>query len=203
MIERSLEIRKKVLEDPDHLHVMQAQMSLATLRDAQGRLDEAVQLHREVLEKRLSVLEDSNLGVARSRSALASSLHHRGKPEDLLEAEGLFRTALESFLQSRDAGPEHASTWVVQRNLAELWISTGRPQEAEMLLRELTARAQQWGPADRWRAADVRSLLGASLMAQGRWGEAEPLIEGAWQVIKEHRGAESRFARLAHERLSQ
>ena len=55
--------------------------------------------------------------------------------------------------------------------------------------------------SDDWRTGEARSLLGACLVAQGRHGEAEPLLVDGHALLERHRGGRYRRTRLALERV--
>jgi hypothetical protein len=55
---------------------------------------------------------------------------------------------------------------------------TARPAQAERLLRESLAISEKKSPDD-WRTFETRGLLGASLLGQKKYAEAEPnLLQG-------------------------
>jgi hypothetical protein len=77
-------------------------------------------------------------------------------------------------------------------NLARVRIARGQGAAMEASLRPvLTARARLYPPGD-WRIAQAQSLLGAALMAQGRYADAEPLMLAAADGLRPIAGVEGR-----------
>jgi hypothetical protein len=70
-------------------------------------------------------------------------------------------------------GPDHPDTLTSRHNLAE----------AEPLLREALAIRAKAAPDD-WARSEAMSLLGGSLIGQGRYAEAEPLVVEAYEGMK-------------------
>jgi Tetratricopeptide repeat len=56
-------------------------------------------------------------------------------------------------------------------------------------------------PADNWRIAWAESLLGGSLVAQGRFEEAEPLLVRALPLLRAQRSDRDPRTRRARDRL--
>jgi hypothetical protein len=72
----------------------------------------------------------------------------------------------------------------MQLNLARVQIARGRGAATEAVLRQvLSVRERMLNPGD-WRIAQVKGLLGAALVAQGRYAEAEPLMIAADDGLK-------------------
>ena len=57
--------------------------------------------------------------------------------------------------------------------------------EAEPLARECLAISEKGAPDD-WQAFHARSLLGACLLGQTHYAEAEPLLEAGYQGMRQH-----------------
>jgi hypothetical protein len=69
-------------------------------------------------------------------------------------------------------------------NLARSYL-TSQPAAAEHLLREFLGIRAQKTPED-WFTFSNRSLLGASLCAQKKYAEAEPLLLQGYEGLKAH-----------------
>jgi hypothetical protein len=67
-------------------------------------------------------------------------------------------------------------------NLARAYLA-GKPFEAEPLLRACLAIQTKKAP-DEWRTFETRSLLGASLLGQKKYAEAEPLLLQGYEGMK-------------------
>jgi serine/threonine protein kinase len=82
----------------------------------------------------------------------------------------------------------------------DLLTQLGQVADAGAALREaLELRAKLYEAAD-WRVANIESLLGAALAAQGKHAEAEPLVIGGAEKLLKAPGATSRHRRRAIER---
>jgi hypothetical protein len=91
-------------------------------------------------------------------------------------------------------------------NLARVQIARNEPAKAEPVLRHLLELRQRFYPEGDWRVGQVQSLLGAALMAQGHYAEAELLMLEAAKVLKpiagqQGREASANLARLASLRV--
>jgi hypothetical protein len=62
-------------------------------------------------------------------------------------------------------------------------LRQSRWSEAELLLREALAIRARATPDD-WARSDAMSLLGGSLLGQGRYAEAEPLVISGYEGMK-------------------
>jgi hypothetical protein len=82
-------------------------------------------------------------------------------------------------------------------NLARVQIARGKGAATEPVLRHVLSRRRQLLKEGDWRIAQAKSLLGASLMAQARYAEAEPLMVAAAADLKPLPGLQNR-ERLAN-----
>jgi hypothetical protein len=104
------------------------------------------------------------------------------------EESGRINDALplyEETLTQRQAtlGPGHPDTLLSMENLARVCLDVN-PARAEQLLRRTLTIREKGQPPD-WRAWNTRSLLGASLLAQKKYTESEPLLTSAYEGIKD------------------
>ncbi len=75
-------------------------------------------------------------------------------------------------------------------------------EEAESVVREaLRIRLHRY-PPEAWQVAEVRGVLGGVLRAQGHGEQALPMLEEAFEVIREYWGEHHPLARRARARLS-
>jgi Flp pilus assembly protein TadD len=97
------------------------------------------------------------------------------------KAEPLYRTALE---RARTRfGPADPRTAGAMASLGWGLIQQRRCHEAETVLRECLAIRAKTEPDD-WSTLHARSLLGGSLLGQGKFAEAEPLILAGYEGLK-------------------
>ena len=91
--------------------------------------------------------------------------------------------------------PEQPARWLNWRSRLleqDQWL------EAEPVLRECLAIREKAQPND-WATFNTQSMLGASLIGQGRYAEAEPLVLSGYQAMK---AREARIPFPARTRLS-
>ncbi len=198
LLRQALQIYRKHLgaESPRVATVL---VNLAVLLDAREDSRAAIGLVRQALAIRRQHVPESHPNIARTLAVLAFSLLASGRPAELAEAETLYREAVNVYLAER--GPDHPDTLVLQRNLAATLISRGKLEEAEVMARDVAERSFRILPLDHWRIADARSVLGHSLLAQGRYAEAERLVVGSYPLICSVKGEDSRYEREAREHI--
>jgi hypothetical protein len=118
---------------------------------------------------------------------LAGAVELRGR---LAEAEAMFDRAL-SIGRAR-LGAEHPQVVQYSLNLARVEIARGRGSAAEPALRHvLEIRGRLLDPSD-WRIGQAKSLLGASLLTQRRYADAEPLMLDANRILAAVPGPQGR-----------
>ena len=127
---------------------------------------------------------------------LASVLWDQGKETEALEVLS------ERLELAREDWPQ--GSWRVGAaavSIGEYFVRIGDPAGAEPFLREtLESYEGSLGPNHNW-SFNARSLLGACLAQQGRYGEAEPLMTTGFQGLLEGAGAQNAFTRSARQRL--
>lgn len=133
---------------------------LGSLRQAEGRHDEAIPLLRQALQGVEKIYEKDHAEVAQARVALAGSLIAKRDPALHEEAGGLIETAIESLTRSGDAGSEPmlGSAYLERSRLR---LQTGNQQAARKDIGEAIARLQSPASTPRLRQArEVAQELG-------------------------------------------
>jgi len=148
------------------------------LRD-ERKLDEAQAIHREALDMWKKLLGEEHPYVAVSLGNLADVFRLQG---NLTEAERVGREAL--AIRKKALGAEHPNVAVSLADLAETVGDQGRFADAEAMYRDALAIQEKSLP-DNWETFDTRSKLGASLLNQKRYAEAEPLVLSGYRGMKE------------------
>jgi tetratricopeptide (TPR) repeat protein len=163
-------------------------MSRINLADAYysaGRLSRAIALHEATLERAEAKLGPVHPYTLADRNSLAAAYESLGRWD---EAEGLYRATLAGRRQVvPPGGPLLAADLVA---LGHHLVERSRCSDAEPILREALAIREQATPDD-WGRYDAMSLLGGSLLGQGRSAEAEPLLVAGYE------GMRAREARIA------
>jgi tetratricopeptide (TPR) repeat protein len=109
-------------EDPDSLAV---QSSLAGVLYAQGEYKDALELHKDCLEKRSRVLGVDHADTLMSLNNVASVHYAQGEYKDALE---LYKNCLEK--RSRVLGADHADTLMSLNNVASVHYAQGEYKDA-------------------------------------------------------------------------
>ena len=194
MHRRALDMHRRIYGESHDLTAGSISNLAAALRDLR-QLDEAIQLYGRVLEIDREVLGDAHPFVAQDRVNLASILVERGGPGDLAAAREHLEVAEE--LQQANLPPDdgaHALR-LVESALASL--AAGRTEEAEEDARAAVALNDVLFPEGSVRSAYSRSVLGATLAAQGRSDEAGELLRPAHERLVRDLGPDGRLARAA------
>ncbi len=98
-------------------------------------------------------------------------------------------------------GDKHPNSAYSMLGLGEVLLSMKRPGEAEAIIREAVAIRQESLPADHPLTAEAGSLLGASLVAQSRFAEAEPVLIASYETLSERYGNSHRATTATAQRL--
>ncbi|ARA94176.1 hypothetical protein AWN76_014115 [Rhodothermaceae bacterium RA] len=192
----ALALYRKVFGDTHRL-VAQALTNLGWMLRNRGALDEARPLFKEVVQIRTALYGGQHPQVAQGRIYLGSLLHRLGRWP---AAEAEFQQALSVLADSMYA--RHPLRAMALSSFGELRTDQGRPEAMEMLQEALEIREAVLPPGH-WQTAETRSALGACLMQQGRYEEAEPLLRQAVQILSERRGARHPVTQRALARLAQ
>ena len=172
LFSQTLEIRRRVL-GPEHPDTLSSMNNLAKDYTYEGKYAQAEGLFSQTLQiyPRVKGLKAS--GTADTLSYVASMYQLEGK-------YGLAETnaaqALAGLRHTR--GPYNPLTMAAAEDLALAYLSQGKFSQSENLARE-TEAAEQTKEPDNWQLFWAKSLLGASLVGQKKYVEAEPvLLEG-------------------------
>ncbi len=134
---RALELRRGPVSG-DVEKLLDAMLSLAYVRNDQGRHDEAETLLREALSVSQRALGEDHAQTLACTNNLASTLNARGQAG---QAEVLYRACLARA--TRVLGPAHVDTLTFASNLVGLLLDRGRLDEAEPLLRDTFERSRR------------------------------------------------------------
>jgi serine/threonine protein kinase/tetratricopeptide (TPR) repeat protein/type II secretory pathway pseudopilin PulG len=149
--------------------------SLAGACERAGRLEEALRHSEESLRGRRTLATapmDVGLRMCLERVArLHHALHdyHRAEP---LWREALLLVSQDEYVKSEILGP-----------LGGCLLHNAKPAEAETVLRECLAIQEKTAP-NVWSTFHTKSLLGASLLGQKRFAEAETLLLAGYTGMK-------------------
>lgn len=151
------------------------------ISDTKGDFAAAEALHREVLDNRLRLYGDQNIGVAYSRWALSFALEGTGK-----YAEAEFELRENARISENIFGREHPRTVSCFSDLGRFLIYQRKFDEAEDLLRQSSAlqiKAQSAGHPVR--VLPTRLYLATLLNEKGDRAEAEKLLLEILPLVKQ------------------
>jgi eukaryotic-like serine/threonine-protein kinase len=178
MHREALAMRKKLLGG-EHPEVATSLNNLAAVLEEQGKVAEAEALFREALAMEKKLLGSEHPEVAASLAGLADVLSAQGK---LAEAETLQREALK--MRNKLLGHEHPDVAQSLADLTRTLLLEEKVIEAEVLARECLAIYEKRFLQD-WPTFDAWSLLGATLLGQKKYAEAEPLLLTGYKGMKD------------------
>ena len=166
----ALEIERQWFR-PDHPEVASAMTSLGQALAKAGRGEEALPLLEASLAIQEKVYQVPNSRMAQTLNALGSAERRSG---NLGEAAKFYGRAVEVYRTIYPHGNQN--TGVALFNTADVSFDRGQYLRAEMLAREaLDIESKRLAPDD-WHIASAEILLGKTLTAERRYGEAEPLL---------------------------
>jgi tetratricopeptide (TPR) repeat protein/tRNA A-37 threonylcarbamoyl transferase component Bud32 len=174
---------------PEHRRTLAVMSNLAILKYGQRDLAGAETLGHLVLEIRARVLGAEHSDTLESQIILASIFEDEGK---YAEADPLFTRVIE--VRQRVLGPKNPDTLDAIADLGELRIDQARYAEAEAMLRGCLDIQKQTMPSD-YRRYLTETLLGASLAGGHKYVEAEPLLVGGYEGMKQNVAAVSDLKR--------
>ncbi len=144
-----------------------------------GRNDEALPLLEQALDLRKAELGADSPEISDTLSNLGASYLAAGRFDEALPL-------LKEAVKRRKAalGPNDADTLESMDRLAEADIQVDRSVEAESVARECLDLREQRHPDD-WCTYYTRSLVGAALMRQKKYAEAEPLLISGYEGMRD------------------
>jgi eukaryotic-like serine/threonine-protein kinase len=171
----ALAINRRIPQsEPD---VLPSQINnLATILVDEGKCADAIPLHEESLALRRKLHGEPSEEVAIALGNYAKALTCAAR---YVEAESTAHHAL--AMCTTVFGPKHNRTSAARMRVAEVYMRTGRPHDAEPLLRETIAAMAAINPKF-WRVGDARARLGEALLAEGRSREGIAELEAGYEL---------------------
>jgi eukaryotic-like serine/threonine-protein kinase len=165
-------------------------------------VDRAIALLEQTRSARAAKLGADHPSTYTSQANLAKAYLAAGRVEQAI-------ALLEATLEARTAklGSDHPATLTTQYDLAVACDAAGDAARAESIYRELLESRKRKLGAEHPDVAQVLSALGANLLEQQKWAEAEPLLRESLAIWDAKRPDDwSRFdaqSRLGGSLLSQ
>jgi eukaryotic-like serine/threonine-protein kinase len=193
--EQSLAIKQKKL-GRDHENVALTLDNLGSVYRDRGDLERSETLLREALAMRQKLLTPDHPDVALSLNNLGELLHAKG---DVAGAEAYFLQSLELFRNKLGARHPHLAYPLLE--LGRVRLELGDSKKAESYFREaLEIRGSALAPESA-ELAECKSWLGTALLAQRRFGEAEPMLLQGFVGMQKAKGNDHSETRQSYARL--
>lgn len=170
--------RAKVALGADSADTLWAMGNLAAAYGDVGRHADSLRLIEEVLKGRRAKLGADHPDTLDAMIGLADAYTAMGRPADALP---LYESALAG--STAKLGRADNKTLFAMIDLAGAHQRAGKPAAAEPLLREALKIREDRTP-DHWRTFETRVLLGASLLGQKDYTQAEPLLLEGYEGLK-------------------
>ena len=147
-----------------------------------GKVDEALEVGLPLLTDRIRQSGAGNPSIPSLSEVVAQAHVRKGQ---LKEAEAVYQRVIDARRAAK------ATVTTLEAGQTAVFLQQGRWSDAETLAR---AALPKDAPEPSWDAHYLRALIGASLAAQGKSSEAEPLLLQAHQamakLLPQTRGAE-------------
>ncbi|MEX1365304.1 MAG: tetratricopeptide repeat protein, partial [Nannocystaceae bacterium] len=157
----------------------------AVLASMQGRYDEALQQHQQVLEQGIETWGPDDEGVTRTHVNLAAVLGNLGRLEEASEHMAI---ALE---RQRAAYPDgHPDMVRMLSNLGAVQFKQGHLDDARATFERALAQAEQSFDPSHPTVAKVLGNLGQVDYSQGKIDQARRRYERMLPILREHHGDE-------------
>jgi eukaryotic-like serine/threonine-protein kinase len=163
---------------PEHSDTLPSIHDLADTYQAAGRLDESAALREELLRVRTATLGPNQGDAIAAKNQLALLRIVQGK---VAEAETLLSDDLPTV--RANLPPDSGILSARLNHLALALLLQGKLAEAEPLARESLEIRDEKFPND-WSRFNAQSLLGAILLGQKKYAEAEALLVSGYDGMK-------------------
>jgi tetratricopeptide (TPR) repeat protein len=174
LLTRLVDVNRRVLGD-EHFNRLKSMNHLAATYQAQREYAKAESLLTRVLEVRNRVQGEENPIVLITMNDLGRVYVFQRR---YAQAEELYTKVLE--VDRRVLGPRHLNTLEAMTTLAAVYLDESKHKQAEGLLREALTSYEKAAPQAMSRYHS-QSLLGASLVGQEKYAEAESLVISGYE----------------------
>jgi tetratricopeptide (TPR) repeat protein len=163
---------------PEHPNTLSTLHWLARTYHAAGRTAEASRLFEQVYERRVKKLRPDHPEILYTLQDLANT---RFTAKQWDRAIASCRELLAA--QARTGATDFRARADALAVLGSCLLETGKPAEAEPVLRECLALREKHQP-DGWSTFNAKSLLGGALAGQQKYAEAEPLLLAGYEGME-------------------
>jgi serine/threonine protein kinase/tetratricopeptide (TPR) repeat protein len=163
----------------DHPFTLRTTHTLASTLTSTGRVNEALPLHEEAWRLSKAKSGADHHDTLWFLTGLARAYFVAKQPEKAIPLYGEYLA-----WQGKILNKDESRLAIVKIQVAEDFIKFGQFANAEKLLHESLAIRERKEPED-WRTFNTKSMLGASLLGQKRFAEAEPLLLAGYEGMKQ------------------
>lgn len=160
-----------------HPSVANTLINIGAVLADQGRYDESIAFFQRGLAIRRAVQGHDHVDVAIDQAGMGEVYWKKNEYET---AEIHLRAALDQLRRSLPA--DHLRVTAVMRNLSDVLMRQGKPDEARAVLEELL-RLEQGKLNNAYWTAVAQRRLGESLAALGRYDTAERLLRASYATL--------------------
>jgi len=178
LLERTLKTSEAKLGD-DHPETLRSRNNLALAYQAAGKLELAIPLFATVVPQAIGKLGAAHPNTIRVTQNWIDALEANRQFARAADARQKLLVVERKLLPAED--PRLAGALV---QLGQTLLKADRPAEAELVLRESLAIREKKDP-DGWSTFNTRSKLGAALLGQKKYTEAEPLLLQGYHGMKQ------------------
>ncbi len=172
-MERTLDGRRLLMGDESRKSLEDMAL-LARVHGAQGHVEEAVALYRELVAGRQKVLGADNRLTLEAMNSLAWHLKDIDDPDKLAEAESVAQEAVSLARTARGDGDQ--LTQNILDTLAVVMYTRGKHEEAVVLFEEISDARRKKVGEDGWHKGMSAVTYGLCLMALKRYEDAEAVL---------------------------
>jgi serine/threonine protein kinase len=186
-LETSRQLHEQVLEKrrlllgPEHSATLRTMIHLATIYHFAGRFEEAIELDTKVLETLKDTKDSDSEWPFGIKTSLAQSCMRVGKFD---QADSLLREVRQYHQSLEDSAGRRVFLGNSGGWLALSFVLQKRYAEAKPLAREAAAVYGRYAPNNAVRRFYFEGVLGAALLGQQKYTEAEPILLQAYQGMK-------------------
>ncbi|NBB86751.1 MAG: tetratricopeptide repeat protein [Bacteroidetes bacterium] len=181
-----------------HPYVAFTTGNLGDTRLQQGRLPAADSLYQATRDMLIQIFDEQHPHVATSLSDLAHLRNQQGRQAEAVQLHE------EALSIRRDAlGEQHPKTAESITALADVQMEQGDVAAADSLYRRALAIHDEALPETNGRAAWVRSKLGACLIKQERYAEAEAQLKPSLETLRTQQGPSHEHTQTTRRWLTQ
>jgi tRNA A-37 threonylcarbamoyl transferase component Bud32 len=178
LLERNFKITEAKMGD-NHPHTFGSGNNLAYAYVAAGKLDLAIPLYEKLVPRLQNKLGPTHPWAIRGTENWITALE---ADHQYARAVTVSKELLQ--VQRKQLASDDPRLAAALAQLGRILIAAKQPLDAEAVLREsLTIRTKK--DPDAWTTFNTQSLVGGALLGQKKYAEAEPVLVGGYQGMKE------------------